>query len=165
MKLKSDSIVLIIILAVALLFTGYLFAYETMKIILVPAIACGLILVLGAAQLFKELKTSAKTTPAKSEGSGNVDEKKRQKHIRYLIGLVWLIGYAIAIYLVGFIFGTFFFIVFVFHFNGKHSWTKSGLVAIAGAAAFWLSFVYWLQTDLFGGVLFNVFDLNWLTLT
>ena len=157
MKLKPDTIVLIIILAVALLFTGYLFAYETLKTILVPAIACGLILVLGGVQLFLELRAGVKTARANMAGSKSVDGKKRQKHIRYLIGLCWLVGYAISIYLIGFIYGTFLFIFFVFRFNGQYSWIKSGVVAFSGAAVFWLSFVYWLQTDLYDGIIFNWF--------
>ena len=159
-KVRSGSLVLIIILAITLFFGLYLFTYKSLKTILVPAIACGLILVLGAVQLRRELIASAKADSVKT-----ADEKTKQTNIRYLMGYGWLAGLTIAIYLIGFIYSTFFLLFLFLRFNGKKSWFKSFIIAILGTAVFWLSFVYWLQTDLWGGVIFNLFNLNLPTLT
>ena len=157
MKMKSGSWVLIIILAIALSFGLYLLAYNSLKTILVPAIACSLILVLGAEQLRREIGAGAKTTGADNDNVKPMDEEARQTHIRYLIGYGWLVGFAIAIYLVGFIYATFLFLFFFFCLSGQHRWFQSLMIAILGTAVFWLSFVYWLQSDLWGGVIFDLF--------
>ena len=157
MKMKSGSWVLIIILTTALFFGLYLLAYNSLKTILVPAIACGLILVLGAEQLRREIVAGAKTVGTGIDNVKPMDEEARQTNIRYLIGYGWLAGFAITIYLTGFIYGTFLFLFFFFHFSGKHVWFKSFMIAILGTAVFWLSFVYWLQSDLWGGVIFDLF--------
>lgn len=160
MKIRSDSRVLIVILAVTLLFVLYLFQYKSLKTILVPAIASGLILVLGTVQLRKEL-----TAGAKSGIAEKADENKKQNNIGYLIGYAWLVGYTVAIYFVGFIYSSFLFLLFFFRFGAKLTWLKSGVLGILGTAIFWLSFVYWLQSDLWGGAIFNWFNLHLPTLT
>ena len=160
MKIRSGSWVLISILAVTLFFGVYLFYYQKLKTVLVPAIACGFILVLGTLQLRRELIAGAKI-----DSSRTIDEKRKQSNIRYLMGYGWLVGYTAAIYLVGFIYSTFLFLLLYFRFGGKFTWFKSGMFAILGTAIFWLTFVYWLQSDLWGGALFNWFNLNVPTLT
>lgn len=165
MKIRSGSWVLIVILAITLLFVLYLFYYQSLKTILVPAIACGLILVLGTVQLSKELIASAKTAGADIDNAKTVDEKRKQTNIRYLMGYGWLVGYMVAIYFVGFIYSSFLFLLLFFRFGAKLTWLKSGMFAILGTAIFWLSFVYWLQSDLWGGVIFNWLNLNIPTLT
>jgi hypothetical protein len=160
MKIRSGSWVLIVILAITLLFVLYLFYYQSLKTILVPAIACGLILVLGTVQLRRELIAGAKIDSTKT-----VDEKRKQTNIRYLVGYGWLVGYTGAIYLVGFIYSSFLFLLLFFRFGAKLTWLRSGMFAILGTAIFWLSFVYWLQSDLWGGVIFNWLNLNIPTLT
>jgi hypothetical protein len=163
MKIRPGSWVLIVILVVTLIFALSLFSFKTFKVILVPAIACGLILVLGAEQLRRELIASRKTDGAPRDRA--TEEKAKQTGIRYLIGYGWLVGVTLAIYLIGFIYSTFLFLLFVLRFTGKHSWLKSSTIAILGTALFWVTFVYWLQSDLWGGAIFNWFDLNWLSLT
>jgi hypothetical protein len=165
MKIKPGTIVLIVILGVTLFLAGCLFTYHGIKTILVPAMACGIILVLGAIQLSNELIASAKTAGANVGSSKTVDEKARQKNIEYFIGFGWLIGYTIAIYLIGFIYSTFLLLFLFIRFNGKRSWFKSVMIAVLGTAVFWLFFVYWLQSDLWGGAIFNLFNLNLPTLT
>jgi hypothetical protein len=165
MKIKPGTIVLIVILAVTLFLAGSLFTHHGMKTILVPAIACGIILVLGAVQLSKELIASAKTAGANIDSSKTVDEEAKQTNIRYLVGFGWLAGFAIAIYLIGFIYSTFLLLFLFIRFNGKRSWFKSVMIAVLGTAVFWLFFVYWLQSDLWGGAIFNLFNLNLPTLT
>jgi hypothetical protein len=160
MKIKPESIVLIVILAVTLFLAGSLITHHGIKTILVPAIVCGIILLLGAVQLSKELIASAKTASVSIDSSKKVDEEAKQANIRYLLGISWLLGYAITIYLIGFIYGTFLFLLLVFRFYGKRSWFKSGMIAILGTAVFWLSFVYFLQTDLWGGVIINLLNLH-----
>ncbi|HOG47692.1 MAG TPA: tripartite tricarboxylate transporter TctB family protein [Anaerolineae bacterium] len=152
MKLKSDTWVLIAILAVTLFFGLQLFAYDSLKTTLVPAVACGLILVLGAVQLRGELIAGATAQAG--------DAAAKQTNTRYFVGFCWLVGYAIAVYLIGFMGGTFLFLLLFFGLSGKHTWLKSGLIAALGTAVFWLSFVYWLQTDLWSGIV-----VRWLNLS
>jgi hypothetical protein len=160
MKIRSSSWVLIIVLLITLCFALSLLSYQSLKSILVPAIACGLILVLGAEQLRRELIAGARDGSAKKD-----DARARQTHIRYLIGYGWLAGVTTAIYLIGFIYSTFLFLSLVLRFTGKLSWLKSSATALLGTAVFWLIFVYWLQSDLWGGAIFKWFDLNIPTLT
>ena len=159
-KIRPGSWVLIVILAITLFFALSLFSYKSLKAILVPAIACGLILVLGAVQLRRELIASAK-----ADGVKTADEKTKRTPVRYLKGYGWLAGLTVAIYLIGFIYSIFFLLFLFLRFNGKKSWFKSLTIAILGTAVFWLSFVYWLQTDLWGGVIFSWFNLNLPALT
>lgn len=168
MKIKPGTIVLIVILAIVLFFAGTLFTYQGLKPILVPAISCGIIIVLGIAQLFKELSESAKQTGTAGENSktAEADEKEaKHKNKKYLAGFSWLVGYALGIYLIGFIYGTFLFIILFIRIDGGRSWLKSGTVAVLVTAAFWVSFVYFLQTDLWSGAIFNWLNLGLPTLT
>jgi hypothetical protein len=168
MKIKSESIALIAILAVTLFLAGTLFTYHGMKTILVPAIICGFILILGAVQLSKEFMASAKAAGHDTDSSKAADEaaeEEKQKTIKYLEGLGWLVGFGVAIYLIGFMYGTCIFLCSIFRFNGKYGWFKSVTIAVLGTAVFWFVFIYLLQTDLWGGAIFNWFNLNLPTLT
>jgi uncharacterized membrane protein YfcA len=162
--------VLIAILLITIFFGVNLFAYNSPKTFLVPAIACGLILVLGAMQLRKELNGDTKKTDSTAASAESKPKKQgkvaaKQSDREYFIGFCWLVGFAIGIYLIGFTYSTFLFLLCFIRFNSKHNWFTSGLIAVLGTAVFWGCFVYLLQSELWGGAIFQWFDLAIPTLT
>jgi hypothetical protein len=180
MKIRPKTIVLIVILACTLFMAGTLFTYNEIKTILVPAMVCSVILVVGAFQLKKEFGERANIGDVVIEGatigkvgggvaaesSRNLDEEaKRQRNIMDATGVGLLVGYAIGIYLIGFMYATFLFVAPLLRFHGNHSWFKSGVIAFVVTAVFWVLFIYLLKSDLYGGSIFEWLDLNIPTLT
>jgi hypothetical protein len=174
LRIKPSVWVLIAIMLIAVFFGLNLLNYKSPKTILVPGIACGLIIILGAMQFRRELRAGIMTPSGEpevaqkeveSEDLDEIDAAPSQDNSAYFSGFLWLLGFTLVIYLVGFIYATFLFITLFTRFNSKHNWILSGIIGVVGAAVFWLAFVYFLQSDLWSGAVFQWFNLSHLTLS
>lgn len=79
-------------LAITLFFVGYLFTYKSIKTILVPAIVCRLLLVLGTVQLRREMIADAKLVKPDAESGKKSEATGQQPNRRYLIWVIRILG-------------------------------------------------------------------------
>ncbi|HOQ98030.1 MAG TPA: tripartite tricarboxylate transporter TctB family protein [Anaerolineae bacterium] len=161
-RITGDAYLLMGIMLLALFFGYYSLTYATLKSTLVPGVVSGLVFVLAAVQLAKELSQSRKEQPAQkqevtAEASSGDEEAESPLEIVgewWQNGLVfaWLVGYVLLIYLFGFVISTTIFVLAYLRLN-RRSWVVSTITAVMAAAFMYIVFVYTLRSDLFPGII------------
>ncbi len=146
---SACSLIVVIVLMIALLSISEKMEYSASK--LLPMIIGGTVLVLSIIALFLEILTGSgqNSVPEKTETAGE-DAGIRRKV--YLGMAVWIFGYALAIYLFGFMIST---PIFVGAYMKRHGSGWPGVVLTAGifSVVFYVVFNVALQADLYSGKL------------
>lgn len=108
----------------------------------------------GESKADSKPKTSAPASaagePAKKETLSGKEKSKRE-----LVGIAWLIGYVLAIVLIGFPLATIAYMIVFIRFYNKESWKLTITYTVLLSAFIWIAFVYFLKSTLYQGMVFD----------
>ncbi|MBI2847700.1 MAG: tripartite tricarboxylate transporter TctB family protein [Chloroflexi bacterium] len=110
-----------------------------------PVLVSGIVFVLAAVQLAREISTSARSAPKKEDSS---------KWGQHLPITLWIGGFALAIYLLGFIVSIALFVLLYMKRHGSR-WITSAVTAILLTAIIYSAFQIALKVDFYPGLLFG----------
>jgi hypothetical protein len=159
-KITGHSYFLIVLMIVILILGIYVLTYTRIQTKLMPAIICGLAFILAANELRKEL-TGHKTMRVSTEVEVSETEdgrilKGKEEFLEYIYGFLWVIGFVVGVYLVGFLISI---PIFIFAYMVTHG--RKWLAAFATAAIMDILlygiFIYLLKADFFPGIFFGGF--------
>jgi len=142
----------LLLLMAAVFVASYRFPYVQAK--LAPMTISGLIVILCSVQLVRERRASLIRTNGVEEREPLGGDGSRQR-LRYLIESFWVLGFAAAVYLFGFIAAIPLLGIFYMKTHGK-SWTASVLIAAMTVAVVYFLFTSVLDFSLYPGLLRNV---------
>lgn len=155
MKIKPILYVYIGILLFVLFFGIYAATYPNIKTKGLPLVLCGVIFILASIALVKELRTEPQAkedTPIKTEEA----ELWSAGDVRgYIIGYIWMAGYILGIYLLGFIPATALF-TFAYLKSHKRGWLSSACQSILGTAFIYFLFVVSFHVPLSRGIVWHL---------
>lgn len=147
MKLRgASSYVLIAIALIAVVFFVVSLSYHSYKSKLLPMIFSGIIFILAVIQLWQESK----------QGQKQKKDKKKEHWRPVLAHATWIVGFALGIYLAGFVAAI---PVFVLAYTKSHGgkWLGSIIFAVLLAGFCYGAFKYLLNVDLYPGALSSMF--------
>jgi hypothetical protein len=163
--MKLNSYLLVLIIIVSLIFGGFSLTYSSMKMKLLPMIVSGLLLVLAAIELTREIlahKRAPGKNQAQAEGAYHVTANEEvglesDGDIRGdLVGFAWLMGMIIGTYLLGLLVSIPLFML-IYLINHGIGWIKSSVMAVVTVISTYLIFVKVLQVELFQGIILERF--------
>jgi hypothetical protein len=159
MRSKINVYLLITILIISLVFAGVSFTYASMKMKLLPLIVCGLILILSAIELIKEVSNRKKTSGETKLTAEELEVRaEASSDIRGdMVGFAWFVGLIIAVCLIGFMISIPLFILVYLKIYGC-KWRTAIITSIVMITIIYLTFIQLLQADLYGGIFFKVFS-------
>ena len=107
----------------------------------------------------KKEKAEPKAPVAETAVGEPVKKKEKlsgaEKRKRELIGIAWLIGYVIAIVLIGFPIATIGYLVAFIRFYNHESWKLTIVYTVLLWAFIWIAFVFFLKSTLYPGLIFD----------
>lgn len=154
MRIRPSSYFLMGILACTLFFGLYSLTYPKIQTKLLPLVISGIVFVLAAVELTRELRAS-KAGKEAAGGFKGITAEDRRELLKYLFTFCWIGGLLLGIYLIGFLPGIFLFILAYLRFHAHHRWPKSVIVATVALAFIYGIFVVIFKADLFPGLLFG----------
>lgn len=156
MKLRVNFYFLIILMASMLVIIGLSLTMAAFKSKLLPIMISSTVLVLAAIGLKQEIsardKPESATAADKEEESGAEDTEKGLRS--YLPVWAWLIGFALAIYLLGFLVAMPLFVLAYMKKNGI-GWLMAIISAILTSVFVYGVFELALSVELYRGLLFT----------
>ena len=159
--MKPNAYLLILIIIVSLVFGGISLTYSSMKMKLLPVIVSGLLLILSAIELTREIlarKRAPGKNQAQAEGAPHATANEEvglesDGDIRGdMIGFAWLMGMIIGTYLLGLLASIPIF-MFIYLINHGIGWFKSLIMATVTVISTYLIFIKVLQVELFQGII------------
>jgi multisubunit Na+/H+ antiporter MnhG subunit len=157
-KLKGSTYFLIAIMLIMVAVIIDASKWEEIQSKMLPLIYGILIFILTAIVLFQELKGKKETKRTVTEGkAGEVEkhEKHKEGWRGYFIAGAWVVGFFLALYLLGIILATFLFIGSYLKTHGVR-WLTIILCTILTPAIMYLLFEYFLELNLYRGLIFNL---------
>lgn len=116
----------------------------------------------GPAMPMPGLSVGTVATPAATPGVVVKSEKKKKNKVtgkertkRELTGMAWIIGYVVALAVIGFPLATIGYVVGFLRFYAKESWKLTIIYTAVLFAFIWIAFVYFLKSNLYWGLLFD----------
>ncbi|MBI2832090.1 MAG: tripartite tricarboxylate transporter TctB family protein [Chloroflexi bacterium] len=150
MKLTGISYVYIVILAVMVLVISLSLEMEHFSSKLLPLVLGGFILALTAVAFWRELK--AKVRPRIGAVEDETDGGGRQQSRNHLSAAAWMLGFFVAIHLVGFILAITLFVLSYTKANGRN-WLTAIVLTIFTTGIIYFLFERVLGVDLYRGLL------------
>jgi hypothetical protein len=148
--IRPSSYFLLVILAAMLALEIRSLGFKHIETKLLPMIVGGLVFILAAIELIRELKAANRargvarpeTTPVKAEASWS----------RHLLAWAWIVGFFVAVYLFGFIIVT---PLFVFFYVQSQGGTRLASASLAGLTTVFIYgvFEWFLKVNLSKGLL------------
>jgi len=150
MKIKGNAYFLMLILAVILLIIIFSLTMEDLKSKLLPVLMGGGTFILATMELVRELRSGKTLTEDKRTTIGAAERRG------YLIAGMWIVGFFLAIYLLGFNIAT---ALFVLTYMKMHNtgWFQSITYAVLTTAGIYGIFQYLMKVDLCPGIVFTMF--------
>ncbi len=157
MKLNGNSYFLIVIMVLMLVFIGLSLQMESIKIKVLPLAIGSIVFVLAAIILSREILTSDKPVAEASTISGTEGREKDEKGIiGYLPIGAWVVGFFLAIYLLGFIIAIPLFVLAYMKLHGI-KWLLTVISTIFVPLIVYSIFELALRIELYRGLVFNLF--------
>jgi len=154
MKLRSSSYLLIGILAFTLFLGAFSLTYPSIKTKLLPAIVSGLVFILAAIELRKEILAGRQAEGETGPEAKKAEAGARSERRRYVLAFGWMAGLLCVILLVGFLAGIPLFL-FSFLKSHGHGWLMSVALAAVMLMFVYFVFAFALEVDLFEGLIFG----------
>jgi hypothetical protein len=161
LKLTGDIYLTIGLMLLAAFFEYYSLTYTSMRSSLLPGAASGLVFVIGAILLVKQLSAARKAEIARQEeAKSDSPLEVKGTHVsldaagewkQNGVVFAWLVGFVILIYLFGFVISTFVLITSFLKVN-KRGWPTSIIFALVMSAFVYFVFVKLLQSNLYPGI-------------
>ena len=155
MKIKPVLYVYIGILIFVLLFGIYAATYPSLKTKGLPLVLCCVIFALTSILLMKELKTDPQSEEAEISETAETELWSAGDLRGYVIGYIWMAGYILGIFLIGFIPATALF-TFSYLKSHKQGWLSSASQAIIGTAFIYFLFVVSFHVPLSKGIAWHL---------
>ena len=152
-KLNASAYSLIGVMAVMLVVIAVSLRFEYFATKMLPLLIASTVFILAAIQLGREISTKGVAERTGAEDKTSIGEETRVEGRRYLPSLAWIVGFALAIYLVGFIVAIFLFVLFYMKLHGS-AWLTAVISAVLFTAIIYSVFVLALGMDLYPGLLF-----------
>jgi uncharacterized membrane-anchored protein YitT (DUF2179 family) len=149
MKRKPEAYFLMVILVFSLVIVIRSLTYPSTEAKLLPMTIGGIVFVLTAIVLTRELLAKEKPKKQREEWEGEELELSQYKTIG-----IWVAAFAIAIYLVGFLIAIPAFIISYLKLN-RSGWLKSSIMAVVMIAFIYGVFELLLKVELYRGLLFH----------
>lgn len=148
MTVKSHAYFLMVLL---LLVIGVSLTMQALTSKLLPILIGGITFVLVAVELARELRSGSKSTESKDVTFGNAERRG------YLMVVIWIGGFLLAIFLLGFIIAI---AIFVFAYTKTHGtgWLKSALYMVFTTGVIYGLFQYAMKVELYRGIVFSLFS-------
>ncbi|MFC1979925.1 tripartite tricarboxylate transporter TctB family protein [Chloroflexota bacterium] len=151
MKLKGKSYFLIAIMAAMLFVIIYSLGMEYIESKLLPLIIGSIVLILAAMALVRDMWGKGKPSSA-AIVEESLPEETGVGISRYLLGGAWVLGFFLAIYLLGFIIAIPLFVLLYTKLNGT-SWIATIVLTVLTTGITYVLFEIVLQVDLYPGLL------------
>ena len=107
--------------------------------------------------LIKELKMKDSVDNKVEVSTGSELSALEGRHRERVI-ILWILGFALFIYLVGFVYAIPIFLLLILRFWAKERWRLAIILSIVSTAVIYLLFVSLLQVNLYPGYLFKIFE-------
>jgi len=153
MKLKSSSYFLIVVMAIALFLGIVSLTYTSPKDKLVPLIASGVIVILGAIRLRTEIMAPPEASENEEFDDDLVEDSGETENKREGFAFLWLAGLVASILLFGFLITVPLFTLAYLRLGAHHGWLESLALAVAAELFLYSVFVLALRANLFPGIL------------
>jgi ABC-type sugar transport system permease subunit len=156
MKIRSSSVFLIFILVVMFCSTLISISFHNFDATLAPLLLSVSIFILAAIELVKELRVN--NDLSKKEAGDQTNEKiiKKSELGRFGSALVWIVGFAVGIAILGFYFGIPIFALIYMKHRGR-SLAPSIIFSVLLTFFIYLIFEIGLESHLYRGTLFSAF--------
>jgi Tripartite tricarboxylate transporter TctB family len=152
MKLRGNSYFLMVIMAIMLVIVGSSLRMDYFKSKLLPILVGSIVFILAAVALKQEI------LPANRQAGAGIGLRAggevKQTGRAYLIAWAWVIGFLIAIYLIGFVIAIPLFILAYMNSHGI-GWIKAVIFAILTVAFVYGIFDLAVGINLYPGLLFS----------
>jgi hypothetical protein len=152
-KLSASAYTLIVLMAVMLVVIAVSLRFQYFATKMLPLLIASAVFVLAALQLGKEISTKGEPERTAAEDEDSIGEETRVEGRQYLPSLAWIVGFTLAIYLVGFIVAIVLFVLFYMKLHGS-SWLAAVISAVLFTAIIYSVFALALGIDLYPGLLF-----------
>ncbi len=154
MKIRGSSWVLIVIMVVMLVVIISSLRMEYFESKLLPIIIGSVVFVLAAIALWRELLAGGKSRATVTGGETTREEETGVGWLRYLLAGAWVVGFFLAIYLLGFIIAIPLFILSYMKSHGT-GWLTTIIFTILTPVLIYGIFELALKVDLYPGLLFT----------
>jgi peptidoglycan/LPS O-acetylase OafA/YrhL len=154
-RLSGSSYSLIVVLVVTILFMVMSLELASFGSRFLPLVIGSIVLILAGVALAREIRTLP-SQEANSDAScesgkgGNVKDEAKG----YLRAGVWVVGLALAIYLIGFTIATFVVVGLYMKVRGS-KWYLALITAVLYTGIIYAMFNIWLKADLYSGEVFK----------
>lgn len=145
-SLKPSSYLLIFILLLMVFTIGVALTFRHFEAKLLPLLLGGTILVLGGMELSRELRRKEAAPPP--------EERARLSLRRVVSPLVWLVGFLVVIYLLGFFIAIPLFVLAYVRWRGR-SWVTAVVFALIMGSLIYGIFELGLKAQLYRGLIFG----------
>ena len=141
---------LLVIIALMLAVLGMSLKLEYFASRLLPMVIGSMVLVLACIELVREIKAEYRLKSAVDADKGRIEEQDGIKTSKYARYVTWLVGFSLAIYLVGFIISI---ALFVGAYMKRHgaTWFSTITTAVIYTIIIYAVFNLALQVDLYKG--------------
>jgi len=158
MRIKPKSFFLIFILLLMVYAACASLSFGHYEALLAPLLLSLTILVLGAIELVRELRTKEEKPLAVEEEDAPptvVASAQGEKDARrFFMALGWIGGFALGIYVLGFFLSSFLFAASYLKVRGYH-WSSATIFAVCFAGALYLVFDVGFSSHLYRGLVFG----------
>lgn len=153
MKKSGDFYVYVAVIAFAVLIIGYSLGMQYVSSKTLPLIIGGSVLALAVAGLLRELFVTGKTKADLTEDDVVGETATEETWPKYLRAGLWVLGFALTTYFLGFILAT---LLFMFSYMKRHGsrWLSSIISAVATTAVEYIIFIFILKVYLWEGFFF-----------
>ena len=151
MKIKASSYFLIAIIIIMLMTIVASLQYTTFSARLLPLLFAGLVLVLSVVELFREGRTTTESKIIVDEETGKKQTTERYWR-QHLIHGGWVVGFALGIYLLGFLIASLLFSLAYMRYLGTR-WPVTIITTVILVGTIYGLFEVFLKIVLYRGVL------------
>ncbi len=154
MKKKGIIYVYIVIMVFALVILGLSVGAEYFRFKLIPLIVSGFVLILSAIGLRREILARDKSGTTATRDETDDGKETRESWYRYSLIGAWVVGFLLAIYLLGFITAIPLFLLSYLKTHGA-KWRIAITIAVLTTAIIYGVFILGLKVYLYEGLLFR----------
>lgn len=152
MKMRGSSYSFIVIMVIMLVVIGLSLGFEYIESKLLPIVISSGVFILSAIGLWREISAGGERKGTVTEGEKTEREEARKDWHGYLLVGAWLVGFSLAIYLLGFIIAIPLLILAYMKSHGGR-WFAAVAFAILTTVLVWVIFEFILHIALYRGLL------------
>ena len=152
MKIRDSSYFLMVIMVVMLVVIILSLRMEYFESKLLPLVICGVVFVLASTILWEEMRASYRSSATATGRETAGQEGTRVSWRQYWIAGAWIVGYFLAIYLLGFIIATPLFMLVYMKSHGTR-WFVASIFTVLAPLSIYSIFELALNVHLYRGLI------------